>query len=403
MNIFDILNGGANRMGGAIGAALQPLGNAMGSGQAAMPAQQPASNQNKVMQNPAYASALTRLGLNLMATGGQGGDFLSNLGTAGAATVQQMDKLRMDNQSIAESQAKMQPSAPFSGDGFDNQAAATQYQFYVSQGVPDLEARQRAVNDVLASKPQMQMVTDQAGNVRMVPVPRPTLPMGQTAQQQAVPQVIPQSMQEESLPAQMPMLDAPQGGLLPPPDLSSQTQDMSMVQGLTAGNPKAAQLAVEQQVKGAIEQQQGNTQVLKGLQKSANIIQNLLNESDKAFTPTGLPVKAKQSIARFTGADGQVAEQLAATSKVQGLTVEALGPMLRELVGQGVVTNTDYNNAMRVFGDPNASPPERRAVLEGLQQRTNEQIQRLGGSQPATGGYKDMSDDELMKVIMGGQ
>jgi hypothetical protein len=217
MNILQNLLYGGQQIGGALGRVLQPIGASMGSGNpmalttgesGGMP------TGNRVMQNPAYASALTRLGANLGAAATQGGSFLDNVSMAVPATIQQMDGLRAQNSEIALRNAQVQqamtPKGPFSGDGFENQAAGARYAYYISQGMDEVEARNRAAADVFNRETSYIKAADGS----MVPVPGRQLP-AYSAGQAVMPSAAIQAPNEGMLP--QPNQSAPIDGLLPPP------------------------------------------------------------------------------------------------------------------------------------------------------------------------------------------
>jgi hypothetical protein len=206
--------------------------------------QQPSTN---MMQSPALYNALARMGSAILIAndagkglGGSLGYGLQAFGDAQTADAQQ----RLTEAQIRQTEAASMPKGPFSGDGFDNQMASAQYQYYLSQGADELTARQRAINDVLASKPQYQMVTDAAGNVRMMPVPRGSVPTGPISAPSAP--AMPGVAQSDVLPP--PSFQEPQGGLLPPPAAMG-AGETQMPSSMFAGNPKAQQAQMETQAR----------------------------------------------------------------------------------------------------------------------------------------------------------
>lgn len=387
MAILDFLTGNSRPMGGVVGQlAVDPRMN------------QPA--KRGIMGDPDFAHSLSRLGANLMVAGAETDNTLGAIGRALGATMEANQADRIQNQQLDIMRAKAMPTqeGAFSGTGFDNQLARTQYDYYRSQGLNDLEARQRAANDVLGTKPQMQMVADSEGRPQLVATPRPTLPMG--AMQQGgqsvmqAPDPIDQAAQAMGL----------QSGMLLPPPSGQGTPDMGMFQGaqpeqtLAApmdigvpqiGGPKTQQALSEAAGKAEIELQQKRqegvierrgeiTTDIDAGYKAIQSLNQMMQATDEAFNSQFLPQSVKAGLVRTLGIDDpSLNRQLAATAQLGASRVEAFGPMLKELVGAGAVTEAERANAMEAVSKPNASPIEVKAIIGPLATKAQNRMRIL--------------------------
>lgn len=345
-----------------------------------------------IMGDPDFARSLSRLGANLMVAGAETDNTLGAIGRALGATMEanQADRAQNQQMELMRMQYAPKPQVAFGGDGFDNQLARTQYEYYLSQGASDLEARQRAANDVLATKPQMQMVTDSEGRPQLVATPRPTLPMG-TMQQGGQP-----SMQAPTQPdpidqaAQAMGLQTSQ--LLPPPS-GQGAPDMGLFQGnqpvatqpLAApmdigvpqmGGPKTqqalseaagkAQIDVEKETllgaaKSNAERQSELKTQLAQLPMLYEVTDKLNNLAQKASYT--LPQQASDFVAtRMLGAptEGDTARQ-EYVATVRNVVL----PLLRSTFG-AQFTAKEGESLLETLGNPDATPQAKQATLNAF-------------------------------------
>lgn len=408
MAILDILGFGQQQ---------QPMGGLVGRLQqgSLMPQQQP-TKPNTITADPTFAQSLQRLGANLMVAGGQTDNALTAFGGALNQTFTDNQAIRQANQQNAlrqlqlqQAQAEMNPAqaSPFGGTGYQNQILASRFQFHVAQGDDELTARQKAINDFYALNP----VTGVDAEGRPYTMPRAALPVGgQASAQQPSMQGVPQSPMPAAQPdaidqaaMNLGFVNAPSGGLLPPPS-GDGMQDMSMF--AQSGMPSAQRIAAPQmggpKTQQALTEEAGKAQIgLQGKQaeqtmekvqqlgtdindaySSIQSIGQIMQASREAFSTQGLPQEFKASIARtFAPNDPSIQRQLAATAQLGASRAEAIGPLLKTLVGTGAVTESERANAMKVVSSPNTSDAEIQAVVGPLLEKSRNRLRVMEAEQ----------------------
>lgn len=328
-----------------------------------------------IMGDPDFARSMMRLGANLMQAGAQTDNTLGAIGSALGATMDGAAQDRIKNQEFELLRQKATPQAEpvFGGTGFDNQLARTQYEFYVSQGMTDMQARQRAANDVLATKPQMQMVTDAEGNVRMMPVQRPTLPMGeQQFNQQQAPQQFSQQVQSDPIDQAAQAMGLSSGGLLPPPSgqgepdmrlFNSQPQGATLAAPMDINipqsrGPKTAQALdeaagkAEIEVQGEFAKQLGDIEAkrLSGFREAATNTNRLAPDLERLalamsnYGQTGTFGEMRLELNKMGVALGLVDPEKVAEGEIVKQLVSKITPTMRP-AGSGAASDAD----MRLF------------------------------------------------------
>lgn len=393
-------------MGGVLGqvAKMQPE-QGFAAPRMDMPQQKP-----KFWQTPEFASTLTRLGANLAAASSNNEDFLTGLSLATAQTAKDTEAARqqsMQNQliqaQINKANAEAAPQLPFSGTGFENQVAGTYYNAYLAQGLSPMEAQIKAAQAVFNREPTY---IQQGEN--LIPIPGRTLPsipgMAPTAAPMAALTAAPRQFDAIDQTAQALGVTPTPVGMLPPPS-GTGTPDMSLfqqpataparptLQAPTIGVPQipgaggiTTQALREEAGKATIglqgkqaEQAMAKTAELGGdINEAYNAIQSLgtlLDASGSMFNQQGLAPETKSMIANRLGVnDPSIRRQAAATAQVGAARAESLGPLLKPLVGAGVVTEGERANAMKVVSDPNSNPDQIYAVVAPLMEKSRNRL-----------------------------
>jgi hypothetical protein len=387
---------------GVLGAAMQAQPQAM-----AQPMQTQA--RPKFWQSPEFASTLSRLGANLAAASTQNEGFLDALSLASAQTAKDTEAARAQaaqnellQAQIAKTRAESQPATPFSGTGFENQVASTYYNAYLQQGLSPLEAQIKAAQAVFNREPSY--VTDAAGN--LVPIPGRTLPTMGGAAPMVAPMAAPAARQPDAIDQATSALGfAPQtSGMVLPPPSGVGAPDATLFQGgaqapqvgqaprITApqgAGPRTQQALDEAAGKGQIEL---NIEAAKKLQEKATTVgedinagysalqsmNQMLAASSEAFSTQGLPQGVKVAAARLLAPnDPSIQRQLAATAQLGASRVQAFGPMLKELVGPGAVTEAERANAMEAISKPGMNDAEIRAIISPLMEKARNRLKVL--------------------------
>ncbi|MFG1413977.1 hypothetical protein V5G24_23020 [Xanthobacter sp. VTT E-85241] len=201
----------------------------------------PQTRSNPILESPTFANSLTRLGLNLMAASSQpGATTLGAIGTAGGATIQQLDQLRQ--QAIENQQRQQQLNAV-------TQEAQQNAQYGVqSKGFEgDLARAMQVLRDPSANerdKAIAQSVVDTAS--RLVPTfnsttgsfvntPKAVLPGAQPYQSPAG------VAAAQGTPPQPSAAPLPAGQTLMPPPAGGQTPDAGVFSYQDTPKTRAAQ------------------------------------------------------------------------------------------------------------------------------------------------------------------
>lgn len=413
MGVLDFLSNTAGGIGNQIGGVLGQVAQ-MNPQQSFAPQSQSVQQKPKFWQTPEFASTLTRLGANLAAASSQNSDFMTGLSLATAQTVKDNEAAReqaMKNQllqaQIMKTQAESMPSGPFSGTGFENQVAKSYYDAYIAQGMTPLDAQVKASQAVFNREPTFVQMGE-----TLVPVPGRTLPPIGSVQTTNTPVTAQgaQPFQYQQVQKQPDNIDktaqslgfvtdaAPQGGLLPPPS-GVGAPDMSMFKQSASGG---AQITVPQmggpKTQQALTQHAGEKKIdldAESLQKAQDktislgddinagysalqSMNQMLSASSEAFSSQGIPQGIKTAIARtFAPNDPSIQRQLAATAQLGASRVQAFGPMLKELVGPGAVTESERANAMEAISKPGMNDVEVRAIIEPLMAKAQNRLKVL--------------------------
>lgn len=398
MAILDFLTGRQQQpMGGLVGQLQQP---------------QPQA-QRGIMGDQGFLQSLARLGAalgpNLAAASTQNENFLDalSLATAQTAKEQQANEASMLDRQVKEAQirklnAEAQPGSPFGGTGFENQVAGTYYQAYLAQGMSPMEAQVKAAQAVFNREPTY--IQNAEGQI--IPIPGRTLPNVLGGDAPVAPATMPAAMQTPA--AQDPIdqtaaaLGLPTGALLPPPSGTQPTGAMP-TQGVLpppgadvlaigipqVGGPRTQQALTQAageaqiglQTEEAKKQQEKRTAIGEDINAGYNALQSMnqmLSASSEAFTSQGLPQGFKVAAARVLAPnDPALQRQLAATAQLGASRVQAFGPMLKELVGPGAVTEAERANAMEAISKPGMSDVEVRAIIQPLMEKSRNRLQVL--------------------------